>query len=304
MNDITNKNYIQEIEKNSKIFEEKMSKLNSDYIEDKYPPKKEFKKNKTDFNPFKSQKLKENQYKQIKNNKKIINTNLNTINYESKEKEDENNFYYKYNNTISNDISKKLNYEETNNDKKLIEDLRENIKEKSNKIKELTNDLKEKNKLPSQKQYDELNLAYDKISNELKLKINYIKKQEDEINNLKMKLDSIFAQNKNMKGVINKKEEEIDKLKININLLKDELKISRNKYNELDIKNKQLILDYDILNKDYISLKNEKENNKIILEEQKNNCFNLKKEIIELKKVIDNLNEKLKEKQKDLLEMS
>ena len=119
-----------------------------------------------------------------------------------------------------------------------------------------------------------------------------------------MKLDSLYAQNKNMKGVIGKNEGEIEKLKTNINNIKEELKLSNKKYNELITKHKQLIKNYDKLNKEYLSLKNEKENIELLFDKQKVASFNLKKEIIELNKIIDNLNNQIKKNENTLIEIN
>ena len=64
--------------------------------------------------------------------------------------------------------------------------------------------------------------------------------KDEEINKLKMILDSILAQNKNMKGVITKKENEIQKMKSTVNSIKDELKSAKNKMDEEIINQKQI----------------------------------------------------------------
>ena len=108
-----------------------------------------------------------------------------------------------------------------------------------------------------------------------------------------MKLDSILAQNKNMKAVINKKENEVDQMKSSLNDMKDELKSYKNKMNDALINEKQISRDYDILNKKYISFVSEKDKLNSNLEEQKNENYNLKKENIQLKKLIDKLREEI-----------
>jgi hypothetical protein len=98
-----------------------------------------------------------------------------------------------------------------------------------------------------------------------------------------------------MKAVIEKKNNEIENLKLALKDMKEELKLSKNKYNDFISKQRQLQQDYDNLNKEYISVKTEKENMKLYLEEQKSNEIILKKEVNELKKIIKKLNEELKE---------
>ena len=65
-----------------------------------------------------------------------------------------------------------------------------------------------------------------------------------------MILDSILAQNKNMKGVITKKENEVQKI-TSINIIKDELKSAKNKMDEEIINQKQIKTDFYILNQKY-----------------------------------------------------
>ena len=312
-------NFIEEIEKNSKIFEEKINKLNSTYDSENSFERKDSKKYKfTKKNNLYNQKnyetennFEENYYQtgkintEKRRNKKMIKRyelNLNTIdNINERNKNNNKNFIY--NNTTGNSNNRRkiiynseLNDEdiiENNNEKKLIDELRQTILQKSNFIKLLKSELKEKEKLPSKEDYDELNYNYENILNELNLAQNTIKNKDDEINNLKMKLDSILAQNKNMKNVISKKEVELDKMKSTMNSMKDELKLNNNKMNDIMINEKQMKKDYDILNQKYNSIVSEKEKLLTNLEEQKTENFNIKKENIHLQKLIDKLKEEL-----------
>ena len=312
-------NFIEEIEKNSKIFEEKINKLNSTYDSENSFERKDSKKYKfTKKNNLYNQKnyetennFEENYYQtgkintEKRRNKKMIKRyelNLNTIdNINERNKNNNKNFIY--NNTTGNSNNRRkiiynseLNDEdiiENNNEKKLIDELRQTILQKSNFIKLLKSELKEKEKLPSKEDYDELNYNYENILNELNLAQNTIKNKDDEINNLKMKLDSILAQNKNMKNVISKKEVELDKMKSTMNSMKDELKLNNNKMNDIMINEKQMKKDYDILNQKYNSIVSEKEKLLTNLEEQKTENFNIKKENIQLQKLIDKLKEEL-----------
>ena len=320
MNKKENQNFLEEIEKNSKIFAEKINKLNSGYDSENSFEKKESKKykftkknnlyqqkyfdtvNNYENSPFKNEKI-EYERKKIKKINKKYELNLNTIDNIS-DRNKNNNKNIIYNNTIGNSYNRRiyhynseLNDEdilENNSEKKLIDELRQTIAQKTNFIKLLKSELKEKEKLPSHKEYDELNYNYENILNELNLAQNTIKNKDEEINNLKMKLNSIFAQNKNMKGVINKKEFELDKMKSSIKSMKEELKLNQDKVSDMIITEKQVNKDYDILNKKYSMLLSEKEKLTTNLEEQKAENLNIKKENIQLKKLIDKLKEDLK----------
>lgn len=138
--------------------------------------------------------------------------------------------------------------------------MRADLIEKSIIIKKLDKDLKDKEKLPSKIEFEKLNNNHEKVSNELDEKIKHIKQQDDEIKNLRNKLDNLVEHNKNLKNIIKKKNDELDGLKISLDEFKDEVKNSVSKYNELSMKNKQLVQVYDNLNKYYITLKNEKNN--------------------------------------------
>ena len=72
-------------------------------------------------------------------------------------------------------------------------------------------------------------------------------------------------------------------MKNEIDNMKDEIIKSKNEYNDLLLKNKNLQKDYDNLNKDYSSLKRVNDNLKSIIDEQKAELFNNKKEIYENK---------------------
>ena len=319
MNKKENQNFIEEIEKNSKIFAEKINKLNSGYDSENSFEKKESKKFKftkknnlyqnkyfdTEINDeVEPYHIGRNEYENRKNKQinKRYELNLNTI--DNVVDRNKNNKNMIYSNTIANSYNRrKFNYKselneenilENNSENKLIEELKQTIAQKSNFIKLLKSELKQKEKLPSQEDYEELNYNYEKVLNELNLAQNTIKNKDEEINNLKMKLDSILAQNKNMKGVINKKEYELDKMKLSINNMKEELKLNNDKMSDIIITEKQLNKDYDILNKKYSSLLSDKEKLTTNLEEQKTQNFNLKKDNIQLKKIIDKLKEELK----------
>ena len=265
MNQRNQINFIKEIEKNSKIFREKISRLNSDYNFGNYQENEEYQtykfshkgdlyqrakyetENNDEENQFKNRK-KNNQNMKNKRINKKYDLDLNNIDNIQRNKNTIENSVY---NTISNvNHSRKKNFkmdkkdklilnidkenrddDDDNNEdiyddsnKRLIEELKSTIKQKTNFIKVLKEELKEKEELPTQEEYDKLNYNYENNLNELNSAQKIIKNKNEEIDNLKMKLESIMAQNKNMKNVIVKKENEIEKLKLSINNIKEELK--------------------------------------------------------------------------------
>ena len=308
MNEITNKNYIEEMERNSKIFEEKMNKLNSDNYEDDHAYSNNTKM--ISYNTYNAY----NTYNTLNNDRQYIKKNLNRNNlrkidfsksnpfknqnednYYSLNKNEEKENNYKHNKTTKNkSLSNNIDNYNSNiiDDKKLIEEIKEKIIKKNKKC---SRKIKEKENLDNQNQNNEFDLIHKRTTDTLKSQSFQIKTQDEDIIDLKMKFDSIYAQNKNMKAVIEKKNNEIENLKLALKDMKEELKLSQNKYNDFNSKQRQLQQDYDTLNKEYISVKTEKENMKLFLEEQKSNEIKLKKEVNELKKIIKKLNEELKE---------
>ena len=158
MNDITNQKFMKEMELNSKIFEERINKLNCDYNEDK-PKKKEYnkinlsnknynKKSNILFKKLKLNNIKKDNNHYISNsdlNKKenyfVYNTDNNINKENDKEKKENKKFIFK-NNIIDKIGNNKLqkaqsfnqNFRENKNDynnKKLTEELKTNIIEKT-----------------------------------------------------------------------------------------------------------------------------------------------------------------------------
>ena len=318
MNKKLNLNFIEELERNSKIFDDKINKLNSGYEENsqknikakkyKFIKKKNLNQkeyfnteNNYEENPFKKE---ENKYKDSRS--KLINKrydlDLNDLNnvVDIKRNKGENIIY---NNTIDNNNLRRYNNKNDfkdeyliNNDpdKQLIEELRQTINQKTNFIKLLKSEIESKNKLPTQEEYDEINTNYENILNELKSTQKIVKTKDEEIDNLKMRLNSILAQNKNMKAVITKKENELEKMKLSMNTVKEEIKSAKNRLNEENINQKQISRDYEMLNQKYKLILSEKEKLSKELEETKTENFNLKKDNIQLKKLIDKLKEDIK----------
>ena len=151
-------------------------------------------------------------------------------------------------------------------------------------------DLKEKQNPQNKIEFNDLHYTHEKLVIELDEKIKQVRNQEEEIKELKFKLDGMFDHNKDLKNTIKKKNDELDNLKVTLDSMKDEIRLSKNKFNDMMNKHKQLKQDYDNLNKDYSSLKAEKENLDSLIEEQRAELFNSKKEITELKKTINKLN--------------
>ena len=320
MNNKEDQNFIEEIEKNSKIFNEKINKLNSNYDSESSQKNKESKKykfnkkrnigkkqnynteNNFEENPFTKENINFKGKKNQRMNKKY-DFNLNELEnfIEASKKRNEkiisNNTIansnhqrnYKYKNDLSDDY-----IANNNSDKNIIDDLKQSIIQKSNFIKLLKSEIESKKNLPTQEEYDELNDNYEKILSEFESEKNEMRTKDEEINKLKMILDSILAQNKNMKGVITKKENEIQKMKSIVNSIKDELKSAKNKMDEEIINQKQIKRDYDILNQKYNSLIAEKDKLNKDLEEKKNKNLNLEKENIQLKKLNNKLIEEIK----------
>ena len=313
MKNNSNQKYIKEMEKNSKIFEEKLNKFkkyqdssvyneddNDDYEEISEIDLNKFSQKKaplnTDINerPFKDKSLKNNpRYKEKYGYNIEEEDDFNYYDNKRKEKRDYNeydDYESKYN------INKRQNYGKYNNYKydssnrdEIIEEKRTNLTQKSDVIKRPENDFNEKEDMVSKKKYNDLLSEHDKMSNELDTKTHEIKDKESEIKNLKLKLENIFDKNKNMKSVIEQKNDQIENMKSDMDIMKEEIKNSKSKFNDLLSKHKSLMQDYDNLNKDYSSLKNDNQNLNSVIEDLKADLFNSKKEINELKKIINKL---------------
>ena len=304
--------YIKEMEKNSKIFEEKLNKFkkyqaslvyndddNDDYEEiseidlNKFSQKKAPLKTDINERPFKDKSLKNNPRYKEKYDYNIEEDDFKYYDNKRKENRDYNeyeDFESKSNKNKRQNFGKFNNYKyDSSNRDEFIEEKRTNLTQKSNVIKRPENILDEKEDMVSKKKYNDLFSEHDKITNELEMKTHEIKDKESEIKNLKLKLENIFDKNKNMKSVIDQKNDQIDNMKSDMDIMKEEIKNSKSKFNDLLAKHKSLIQDYDILNKDYSSLKNDNQNLNSIIEDLKAELFNSKKEITELKKIINKL---------------
>ena len=290
MSDInnSNENYIKEMEKNARLFEEKMNKLEqirSNNLKNNYNKPKIIKQQ---FNS--NNKFEKNDYSKIKDN---FSNDIETNSYNNYQKNNINNENYLDNNNyeIYNNKRNTNNYEFQNNIqnnserneiikyKNKLEQIKNEIVDKDKIIKQLEKSLKEKENLPSQHQYEEINNNCEKLKIEVDEKIKFIKRKENENKELKMKIDNLVEQIKNMKEVIKRKNDEIENMKMNIDSLKEEISINIQKINNLDLQNKKLNIDYENLNKDFYLIKNEKEKMNHEMEELKAKIFNYQKEL-------------------------
>ena len=291
MSDInySNENYLKEMEKNARLFEEKMNKLEqmrtSKTKNNENNPKifkKSIKYNKSlqkniisSKNPINQNVIEEpsiniyqknnfvlNKY-QDNNDEKYINNNNREINSNES----------KINNRNSINKSEIIQY------KNKIEQLKQEIFDKDKIINKLEKDLKEKDNLPTQKQYDEISNNCENLKVEINEKNKIIKRKEEENKELKMKIDNLVEQIKNMKESLKRKTDEIENMKMNQDSLKEDISLNNKKMNNLELQNKKLNIEYENLNKDFQNIKNEKEKMEHELEECKAKIFNYQKEL-------------------------
>ena len=287
MSDInfSNENYIKEMEKNARLFEEKMNKfeqMRSNKYDDIENQQNTFNKK---FKTYNYKKYNSNEINDNKNiNEKTSSNDFqkNLINNEQyqdnnieiyDEKREKQNSEKVYRNQKSFDKNEIIKY------KNKIEQLKNEILDKNQIIKQLEKSLKEKEDYPSPKQYEEINNDYEKLKTEMNEKVKYIKRIEVENKELKMKIDNLVEQIKNMKEVIKRKNDEIENMKMDIESLKEEISSNMKKMNNLEMTNKKLNNEYESLNKDYSLLKSEKEKMKQEIEEQNAKIFNYQKEL-------------------------
>ena len=287
MSDInfSNENYIKEMEKNARLFEEKMNKfeqMRSNKYDDIENQQNTFNKK---FKTYNYKKYNSNEINDNKNiNEKTSSNDFqkNLINNEQyqdnnieiyDEKREKQNSEKVYRNQKSFDKNEIIKY------KNKIEQLKNEILDKNQIIKQLEKSLKEKEDYPSPKQYEEINNDYEKLKTEMNEKVKYIKRIEVENKELKMKIDNLVEQIKNMKEVIKRKNDEIENMKMDIESLKEEISLNMKKMNNLEMTNKKLNNEYESLNKDFSLLKSEKEKMKQEIEEQNAKIFNYQKEL-------------------------
>ena len=314
MSYISHQKYISEMEKNSKLFEEKMSKFkkyqkssiyNEQYNYCEYDDE-DFQTNKySTKNKLHKIENKENFDEEGNNNESIeskdFSNNLSNNNknkYRNKDYECDNIIDYDNCNKSQKKKYNKNEYDKEYDNKYDMEDeipISQRKIGREDKLNKNNGEIfgsgsKEKQNLQDKVEFNELHYSHEKISNELDEKVKKLKNQDEEIKNLKFKLNNLIDSNKELKNIIKKNNDELDNLKVLLDTMKDEIRTSKNKYNDIIGKHKQLLQDYDNLNKDYSSLKIEKENLNSIIEEQKAELFNTKKEETELNKKMNKLN--------------
>ena len=314
MSYISHQKYISEMEKNSKLFEEKMSKFkkyqkssiyNEQYNYCEYDDE-DFQTNKySTKNKLHKIENKENFDEEGNNNESIeskdFSNNLSKNNknkYRNKDYECDNIIDYDNCNKSQKKKYNKNEYDKEYDNKYDMEDeipISQRKIGREDKLNKNNGEIfgsgsKEKQNLQDKLEFNELHYSHEKISNELDEKVKKLKNQDEEIKNLKFKLNNLIESNKELKNIIKKNNDELDNLKVLLDTMKDEIRTSKNKYNDIIGKHKQLLQDYDNLNKNYSSLKIEKENLNSIIEEQKAELFNTKKEVTELNKKMNKLN--------------
>lgn len=304
MSDInySNENYLKEMEKNARLFEEKMNKLEqvrlnsikSSKNNDNSP--KVFKNQIKNLNNFPTNNKNNNAieqpyYNYKKNNlNKIISVNI--ADNQENDEEKYNNFTKKNVNEQKNNSKEYINKNEIIQYRNKIEQLKNEIIDKNKIIKQLEKSLKEKENLPSLQQYEEINNECEKLKVDINERIKTIKNLENENKELKKKIDSLVEQIKSMKEVIKRKTDDIENLKMNLESLKEEISFNNKKMNSLEIQNKKLNIEYENLNKDFQIIKNEKDKMNHELEEQKATIFNYQKEFAANSKKNNKLNNK------------
>ena len=192
--------YINEMEKNAKLFEEKLNKFKSYQTSEAYSQQDEYEEKENENfqinkKPYKNRSFRENQEQSEKSeeeyytkpsrprqknkvysSKKIYKKeNSGKYNYKQKEQKE---FNYNDNEedyddeyghkqkmkTFNNFKQKVVSKSKEQSNEDLIEEMRADLIEKSNLIKKLDKDLKAKEKLPSKIEFDRLNSNHEKVS--------------------------------------------------------------------------------------------------------------------------------------------
>ena len=260
-----NEEYFKEMEKNSKLFEEKMKKLN------KFKYSNERNNNNNNERKFIQNENEMNNNNQINNYLTFKNNNNNIINNINNNSNDFNNDNNNNNNNI-NIIIEKLQNEISYKDS-LINELREELAQNKDEI-EFNN---------VNKKTDEMEKEIQNLKQNLDIKYSENNELKEENMNLNMKVDNLKIEIQKLKGVKEKELNKSENLSVALAESKEENLNLRNRIKELEKNKNQLEKDYNSLNKNY--LKTKKENDKInsLFEEQKAKVFFLTKEIMELK---------------------
>ena len=282
--------YFTEMEKNTRLFEEKLKKLkdrskeftesqnNISEDDDKYEINTNS-NNLDDYqnNVIESPKINKNLFKSsdfADNQKNYITKNDNRKNDES----EENNKNKKLQQLV-NEIEYKDN---------IIEDLQKKIialREKNISLEEQNLKLAE-TQIPQEK-YDELNFELGKVSKELEDKTRQLNEVTFNEKNLTNKIDNLLIQNQNLTAKQDKLLEDNDKLIAQIDKLKDEDAVNKQKITMLEKINKTSNRDYEALNNEILQLKSEKQKLESLNYDQKERIYDYEKQINSLQKIVD-----------------
>ena len=202
-------------------------------------------------------------------NKITVNKNKNNNQYEFKEKNKDNK-YNSVNDIISNNKNLELERE--------INQLKNENNYKDYLIEDLRNQIVQKNKKEEKKETINNN-EYNNLLKELDKKNMYIEKLENDIKNLKFKIDNLIIENKKIKNENNDLLSQKEELKANSDANKLDFENNLEKLKKLEFMNKKLNKDYLNLSNDFKIIKDEKEKLKSIIDEQNATIFNYEKQL-------------------------
>ena len=294
--------YFQEMERNTAIFEEKLRNLNA-----------------------KTKAFNESQQ---------LGTEFHDQNFEYETNSDANNFQYDYNNNIyssgnhNNDANKTPKKFLTQNESpkkfknddeflKKINQLMSEIEYKDNIIDDLQKKiaiLREKNisleeqnlklvqnQIP-QENLDQMNFEMGRLSKELENKEKIINEMIFNEKTLNNKIENLILQNQNLTNKQEKLNDENEQLQSSNEKLKDEISMNHQKILTLEKINKISTRDYETLNHEFMSLKEDKQKFENLYYGQKEKIFNYQKEINSLQQIVDDtLNKKCRYKDNGII---
>ena len=285
--------YFQEMEHNTVIFEEKLRNLNA--------KTKAFNESQQLSNDFQDQNL---QYEINTNNNNFLNDYNNSI-YSST------NHNQNINITPKKNFMQNENQENSNNNKELLEKLNhlmneieykdniiDNLQKKISTLREKNISLEEQNlklvqnQIP-QEHLDQMNFEIGKLSKELENKEKIINEMTFNEKTLNNKIENLMLQNQNLSNKQQKLNENNEILQSSNEKLKDEISINQQKILKLEKINKISSRDYESLNHEFMSLKEDKQKFENLYYSQKEKIFHYQKEINSLQQIIDDtLNKK------------
>ena len=268
--------------------------------------------NKKNYKRYKDIDLNSNNINNINTNDDYLNlneendnedTNINNNYYKNENKDtNRNNNYYKNDNEYNikkktknieiynNNIERKNDKFSSDNDiisdnknivlEREINQLKNENNYKDFIIKDLRNQIEKKNIKEEKKETIIINnIEYNNLIKEIDNKNLYIQKLEDDIKNLKFKIDNLMIENTKIKkeneDLMSQKEE----LRAHTDLNKIDLLNNLDKVNKLEKMNKKLNKDYLSLSNDFKIIKEEKEKLKSIIEEQNATIYNYEKQL-------------------------